>query len=278
MSNAPHNSDNFCYRHPDRQSFVLCQRCGRTICAQCQTQAAVGVHCPECVREARGNLPKVKPQSVTRVTALMAPGQPTVTYAVMAASVLGYLVHFLPGASLALVYFAPLGASEPWRIVTGLFLHVSILQILFNLYSIFIFGRMLEMQLGRWRFAALYLLSGVGGEVAVSLLSPGSGLVGGTAAIFGMFAGFFVIQRHLGNQAVQILVILGLNIVIGVVIGAPWQAYVGGIVVGALVAYILMQTREREALNRQRLLLIGLAAVLVIVVIARGVSLSGLYA
>ena len=47
-------SGNVCYRHPDRQSYILCQRCGRTICSQCQTQAPVGVHCPECVREAQG--------------------------------------------------------------------------------------------------------------------------------------------------------------------------------------------------------------------------------
>ena len=45
------NSDNFCYRHPDRQSFVLCQRCLRTICPECQTPAAVGVICPECLRD-----------------------------------------------------------------------------------------------------------------------------------------------------------------------------------------------------------------------------------
>ena len=37
------NSDNFCYRHPDRQSFVLCQRCLRTVCPECQTPTAAGV-------------------------------------------------------------------------------------------------------------------------------------------------------------------------------------------------------------------------------------------
>ena len=47
------NRDNFCYRHPDRQSFVLCQRCLRTICPECQTQAPVGVICPECMAEQR---------------------------------------------------------------------------------------------------------------------------------------------------------------------------------------------------------------------------------
>jgi hypothetical protein len=47
------NPDNFCYRHPGRQSFVLCQRCMRTICPECQTQAPVGVICPECMQEQR---------------------------------------------------------------------------------------------------------------------------------------------------------------------------------------------------------------------------------
>ena len=51
MTQHPSIAGNFCYRHPDRQSFVLCQRCGRTICPECQTQAPVGVHCPECMRE-----------------------------------------------------------------------------------------------------------------------------------------------------------------------------------------------------------------------------------
>jgi membrane associated rhomboid family serine protease len=274
MSDVPRNSDNYCYRHPDRQSFVLCQRCGRTICIECQTPAAVGVQCPECIREARGNMPRVRPQSVTRVQTLVRSGGPIVTYAIMALSVLGYLLHLVPGTTNALFYGAPYVLQEPWRIVTGLFLHTSILQILFNLYSIWLFGRMLESQIGRVRFAALYLLSGLGGEVALSVFAPGSGIAGGTAAIFGMFAAFFVIQRHAGNQAVQLLVILGLNIVIGLVVGAPWQSYLGGIAIGALTAWIFTKTGGIRDLNRQRLFVIGLAVVLVIIALVRAASLS----
>ncbi|MCU1530024.1 MAG: hypothetical protein JWP75_3787, partial [Frondihabitans sp.] len=177
VSYAPHNPDNFCYRHPDRQSFVLCQRCGRTICGQCQTLAAVGVHCPECVREARGSVPRVKPQSVTRMRTMVASGQPVVTYGIMASSVLGYLVHFIPGASDALFFAAPYALDQPWRILTGMLLHVSLLQVLFNMYSIFIFGRILELQIGRVRFGALYLIAGLGGEAAVAVFAPGSALV-----------------------------------------------------------------------------------------------------
>src|SRR5690606_12862423 len=45
-----------CYRHLDRQSWTLCQRCGRTICPECQILAPVGVQCPECVAEAGGSV------------------------------------------------------------------------------------------------------------------------------------------------------------------------------------------------------------------------------
>ena len=41
-----------CYRHPDRTSWTLCARCGRTICPECQILTPEGVRCPECVREA----------------------------------------------------------------------------------------------------------------------------------------------------------------------------------------------------------------------------------
>ncbi|WP_166869592.1 rhomboid family intramembrane serine protease [Salinibacterium sp. ZJ70] len=52
-----HDADpSVCYRHPDRQSWTLCQRCGRTICPECQILAPVGVQCPECVAEAGGSV------------------------------------------------------------------------------------------------------------------------------------------------------------------------------------------------------------------------------
>ena len=40
-----------CYRHPDRESYIRCQRCERTICPDCMRDAAVGFQCPSCVAE-----------------------------------------------------------------------------------------------------------------------------------------------------------------------------------------------------------------------------------
>src|SRR3978361_2380882 len=102
MTQLPDSPANYCYRHPDRQSFVLCQRCGRTICPECQTQAAVGVHCPECVREARQSMPRAapgaRPAAVTAIRrSVRGTDAPIVTYAIIGISLLVFLIDTITG-------------------------------------------------------------------------------------------------------------------------------------------------------------------------------------
>ncbi|MFL6157922.1 MAG: hypothetical protein ACJ72D_17655, partial [Marmoricola sp.] len=40
-----------CYRHPDRETWIRCQRCEKPICPNCMNSAAVGFQCPSCVKE-----------------------------------------------------------------------------------------------------------------------------------------------------------------------------------------------------------------------------------
>ena len=272
MSEASANPDNFCYRHPDRQSFVLCQRCGRTICAECQTPAAVGVHCPECMRESRQSAPRTKPALVTSVRRLAQPGAPIVTYAIMALCVIVFAAEVLTGQLVAsgspivsaLLYYPPYTSIEPWRMLTSLFVHGSILHILFNMYSLFILGPELERLVGRWRFVALFLLSGLGGSVAVLLSSPASPVIGASGAIFGLFGAYFVIARHLGGNSRQLIIVIVINLVIGFIVpNIAWQAHVGGLLIGALVAFVLVRTRDRQKRGIQLPLLAGVLALLI---------------
>ncbi|MDJ0333673.1 rhomboid family intramembrane serine protease [Salinibacterium sp. G-O1] len=272
MTSTPNNSAHYCYRHPDRQSYILCQRCGRTICAECQTQAAVGVHCPECIKEAKAGAPRQKSAILTSLR--RSRGAPVVTYSLIGVTALIYLLQILPGSPVtnALVYFGPFTPSEPWRMITALFVHSqgSLLHILFNMFSLFIFGPLLEGMVGRARFLALYFVSGLGGSVAVLLLAPVTPVVGASGAIFGLLGAYFVIQRKLGGTNVQILIVIVLNLVIGFVPGTniAWQAHLGGLVVGSAVALVYLRTRRRDQKSLQIGLIAGIVAVLIAVTVA----------
>ncbi len=274
MSEASANPDNYCYRHPDRQSYVLCQRCGRTICAECQTPAAVGVHCPECMRESRQSAPRTRPAVVTSVRRLAQPGTPIVTFGIIALCVILFAAQAVTGQlvaggspiTTALLYYPPYTVIEPWRMLTSLFIHGSILHILFNMYSLYVLGPELERMIGRWRFAALFLLSGLGGSVAVLLSAPGSAVLGASGAIFGLFGAFFVIARHLGGNSRQLIIVIVINLVLGFVVpGIAWQAHVGGLLIGSLVAFVYVRTRDRQKRGIQLLLL---AAVFLLLLVA----------
>lgn len=259
-----------CYRHPGRESWVLCQRCGRTICPGCQTQAAVGVHCPDCVAEARAAAKR--PLTTRAARSLRArPGVPLVTYSLVAVTVAVYLVQLVTAGLVtqAGVLVPALVPREPWRMLTSVFLHAplangmfAILHIAFNMYILLLLGRTLEPSLGRIRFLALYLIAGFAGSVGVLWLSgPLSGALGASGAVFGLFGAYFVILRHIGRSATQIVVIVVLNFALGFFVGGiSWQAHLGGLLGGALVA--LVYTRTRGA--RRRTAQIGLVATVVL--------------
>jgi membrane associated rhomboid family serine protease len=273
------NRDNFCYRHPDRQSFVLCQRCLRTICPECQTQAAVGVICPECMAEQRREQTPAQRQAQRRAqrrwgrgAAVASPvrsGQPVVTYTIIGitavAYILGALIQPIQGAlafNAVLLYPQYTGGSEPWRLFTAALVHSSLWHVGLNMLSLWMIGRILEPLLGRWRFAALYLIGALGGSVGVALLDFGGWVVGASGAIFGLFGALVIIARHLGANLGGILIVLGINLAIGFIpgMGISWQAHVGGLVAGALAGLIFARTRRPN----QRGLQIGLLAVLVV--------------
>ena len=275
-SPAGATSTNFCYRHPDRQSFVLCQRCGRTICPQCQTQAAVGVHCPECVREGRASGARRSP-SISNL-ARSTTDRPIVTWSIMALCVIVFVLQMIPGSQVTnlLLYVPALTATEPWRMITSAFVHSpgQLAHIVFNMLSLFLFGPLMERMLGRVRFLALYLLSGFGGSVAVLLIAPGTPVLGASGAIFGLLGGFFVIQRRLGGNTTQLLVVIGINLAIGFLPGAniAWQAHLGGLIVGAAVAFVYLRTRRAAQRTVQIAAVTGVFVALVLLTLL-GVAL-----
>lgn len=275
MTGMPETAANYCYRHPDRASYVLCQRCGRTICPECQTPAAVGVICPEDMKEQRKAAPRSRAPLGRRIGRLASSGKPVMVYSIMAVTALVWVLQVLPGIGGAVtgsLLFNPVyllaepGIYEPWRVVTALFVHSpqSIFHILLNMFSLFIFGRILEPMLGRWRFLALYLISGIGGSLAVELLNAGS-VVGASGAIFGLMGAFFLFARQLGGDIRALLGIIVLNLASGFFIPTiSWQAHLGGLVVGLIVGAIFLRTRTERRTWVQPAALAGLTVLMIV--------------
>lgn len=272
------NRDNFCYRHPDRQSFVLCQRCLRTICPECQTPAAVGVICPECLRDQQQGASTAQRKAERRWSRPRAvsstSGRPVITFGIVAVTLVTYLLQLVPGLGVQqwLLFFAPFlypelsGTFQPWRLLTVLLVHGSFVHVGLNMLAVWMIGRSLEPLLGRWRFLTLYLLAGLGGSVGVALIAFTTPVVGASGAVFGLLGALLVIGRHIGADIRNIVVVLVINLVIGFLPGftVAWQAHIGGLLVGGLVGFIYARTRQL----RQRRLQIGLLSATTVGVLA----------
>ncbi|KNH19533.1 protease [Arthrobacter sp. ZBG10] len=275
-----------CPRHPDRPSYVSCQRCGRPACPECQRAAAVGFQCVDCVNEAKRSTPEVR----SVYGGAVATGKPLVTFVLIAACALLYVLQWLvpndaiyQALGFANIYAEPqYGEFEPWRMVTSAFLHSQgfVLHIALNMYMLWIFGQALEPLLGRVRFLALYLLSAFGGSVGylllTSLYSPGQplyGVVGASGAIFGLFGAMLLVQRQRGGDTRQLWILIAINGVIGFLVPQiAWQAHLGGLVMGALAAAVIAYTPRgpRQGLIQAA----GLVALLLLLSVAAWVRVS----
>jgi hypothetical protein len=162
---------------------------------------------------------------------------------------------------------AAIAHGEWWRLLTSTLLHGSILHLLFNMYALYWLGPQLERSLGHMRFAALYALSALGGSVASYWFSDLRTVsVGASGAIFGLITATIVIGREMRTDVSQLVVLLGLNVVIGFLQpGIDWRAHFGGAVTGAAIAFIYTKGNR---LNRDRIHRAGLTGIFVFLVLA----------
>jgi membrane associated rhomboid family serine protease len=229
--------------------------------------ASVGHHCPNCVAEARAEyrrgpgrrnaIANVKGTSVTRVL-LVVIGSVYVLEVIR-----GGAVSFLNGPSLnVLVQLggsvgAYIAAGQYWRLATSMFLHAGLLHLAFNSYALWIFGSMVEPEIGRWRFLAIYLLTGLAAAASsYSFLDPVTVGVGASGAVFGIFGVFLVYnykRRYTALGAARLragLVMLALNLFLGFSIpGIDWRAHVGGLVAGS-VAGVALEAKGSDGFRR----------------------------
>lgn len=203
------------------------------MCVDCQHEAPVGFQCTQCVRQNRPRTPRV-PRDI-----------PIVTGTILGLIVGLYVLDTIGLNTRQWLIFSPaLGEVQSYRAITTTALHASLTHLVFNAYALVVLGKIIEPLLGGARYLALYLLGALGGSAAVvwsanpQSLSWLTATVGASGAIFGLMGAYLVIMRRTGQNNTGLLVVLGINAVLGFVIpGIAWQAHLGGFIVGgALMA------------------------------------------
>lgn len=277
-----------CYRHQDRRAGVRCQRCERPICPSCMHQASVGFHCPECVRGAS--------QQVHTMRSVQArAGNPVVTTALVAMNVAIYVVSSIgrgltePSFAVQLDYaligrgLSPtagligVGEGEWYRLISGGFLHGSLLHIGFNMYVLWILGKQLEPALGQVAFGVVYFASMLAGSLGVMVLEPDALTVGASGAVFGLFGYAVVAQYVRGINPMQtglgmvILVNLAFTFLVpGISIGGHVGGLLGGFVAGGLHELVRRRTGAPAAAGVAMVAAMGVACAVAAVVVAGG--------
>ncbi|WP_328989699.1 rhomboid family intramembrane serine protease [Kribbella sp. NBC_01245] len=208
--------------------------------------AAVGFQCPECFNAGVKSIPKTR----TSLGGVARGNGQVISITIL---VLNLVVFFLVRSDQELLnrmvlvpFFVDI---EPWRLLTSTFTHVAFFHIFSNLFMLYQLGPPLEAMLGRLRFIALYLLSALGGSVAVWILgNPLQGTLGASGAVLGLVGALLVISKARGMDVTWILVYVAITAVISVTIpNISWEGHLGGFVTGlALGGLFVLDARRRQ--------------------------------
>jgi membrane associated rhomboid family serine protease len=177
------------------------------------------------------------------------------------------------GSSLSHLTAVGVAYGQWWRLITNGFLHVNLLHIAFNMYFLYLLGRILEPALGSVKFALLYLVSLLAGSLGALIVSPHQLTVGASGAVFGLMGAVLLEARARQIPELQswitwlIVLNLGFSFVFPDI---SWGGHVGGLIGGALCTVVL-QYGERQ---RQPALALAVCGALGVGAFAGGIAVA----
>lgn len=120
--------------------------------------------------------------------------------AVIVASYILQLV--IPGYTDAFIFNPSLVATEPWRMVTNIFLHGDITHLFFNGYALFLFGIILERKVTQKQYLTLFFGAGIVGNILyyagiLGGIIPPSLALGASGAVYGILGAVAVMFPNL---------------------------------------------------------------------------------
>lgn len=179
--------------------------------------------------------------------------QPIVTYIIMAICIILFILMELSGGSTNSQTLLKYGANldvlvkngEYYRLFTCIFLHIGIMHLLCNMYSLYIIGREVENLFGKIKYIIIFILSGIFGSIMSLAFTHNTISAGASGAIFGLLGALLYFGMHyrtyLGEAIKRsIIPIIVVNLIIGFFAeGIDLAAHIGGLVGGLLVAMMV---------------------------------------
>ena len=298
-----------CYRHPGRETYIGCQRCGRKICPDCMRDAAVGFQCPECVsRGAKETRSGLGPYGGRRSA-----DPRRTSFALIAINVAVWVAVLVTGGNRSRLtdwlMLTPVGRCTTsdgaqwypgavnsglcdtvggavwhpgvadgavWQILTSAFTHVGVMHVALNCIGLFILGPVLEQALGRVRMLAVYTVSVFAAGATIMLFAdPASSTLGASGGVFGLMGALLIVSWRTGGDVRQILMLLAINAVVTITIpNISWQGHLGGFLGGAAAAAVIVfSPRGAQRSKWQGAGMAGLLVVTALVIAARALTL-----
>jgi membrane associated rhomboid family serine protease len=180
-----------------------------------------------------------------------------VTSALIVLNVIVFILSYFVGMESIDLYGTfivgvPYFEEQYWRYFTAMFLHADPYHLLFNMFSLLVFCPPMERFLGRWRYLAMYIVSGVVGNIGFLLLNtePLAMAVGASGAIYGVCGAYLylaIFKRSLDSDSRRtIYIILALGVVTSFFSNIAWQAHLGGLVAGFVFMFIYDLFMKRD--------------------------------
>lgn len=172
---------------------------------------------------------------------------PYITYVLIAINVLLYLIPILLDKyeyiiNAFCVHGPSIRAGEYYRLITGIFLHGSLIHLFFNAYALYVIGSQIENYFGRIKYLIIYLFSGLMGAMFSMIFGGNIASIGASGAIFGLMGALLYFGYHyrvyLGNVLkTQLIPLIIFNLFLGFILnGVDNFAHIGGLIGGVLIA------------------------------------------
>ena len=177
--------------------------------------------------------------------------KPIVTYSLIFICILVFILMYVLGNGSTdnytlLVFGANVDTltknGDYYRLFTSMFLHIGILHLLCNMYSLYIIGKEVENVFGKVKYLIIYLLSGIAGSILSLAFNHNTICAGASGAIFGLLGALlyfgYYYRTYLGATLTRsIIPVIVLNLIIGFTSsGIDNAAHIGGLVGGILIA------------------------------------------